>query len=315
MATATTKKAPAKKAAPRKRIVIPKEPARLAQVPDKARYFDPYISRILPGGETDFEAFEAARLLKHNILIEGPTGSGKTSSVYAYAAWKGMKLYSISSSVGLDPVQLFGKQMPDGKGGLEWRDGPITDIVQYGGVLLINEINHIPEKVTSILFGLLDKRRKIELTDKNYEVVEVADDDNFVLFADMNPGYEGTRPLNKALRNRFAAKLSFDYDPAIESELVVSQTLQQIASQLRVSIRQGEFDFPVTTNMLFEFEEYALGSKGGIERAIDNFANAFDWDDRQAIKALFGTHRAGLDQDYATYQADWKDDDLAMDWD
>jgi nitric oxide reductase NorQ protein len=303
MATATATR--------KKRIVIPspEEQGRLATVPSKADFFDGYFNRTIPGGESDFEAFEKARVMGHNVLIEGPTGSGKTSAVYAYAAWKGMPLYSVSSSVNTEPSQLFGKFIPDetGKGLAVWQDGPVTDIVRHGGVLLINEVNFIPERISTVLFGLLDKRKKIELQDHKGEVICAPTDGSFLLVADMNPDYEGTRPLNKAFRNRFAAKLFFDYDPVVEAQLIVSKALLKLAGQMRDSVRQGTYDTPIATNMLIEFEEYVIVS--GMERAVDNFANSFPYEDRKSVQTVFETHRANLERDYASFQANGKVED------
>ena len=299
MTTTTTKRKPATRK-PRIVIPTPEEQARLASVPDKDRYYEPYVGRVLPGGETDFEVFEKSRYMNWNVLIEGPTGSGKTSAVYAYAAWADMKLYSVSSSVALEPTQLFGKYIPDGKGGLVWQDGPVTDIVRHGGVLLINEVNLIHSRVSSVLFGLLDKRRKIELPDHKGEVIEAPTDGSFLLFADMNPDYEGTQPLSKALRNRFARKLFFDYDPAVEEQLVISKALLSLAKQLRADIVKGTYDYPCSTNMLIEFEEILLTSN--MDAAIYNFANSFPFDDRASVRMVFDTWRANLETDYAMYQ-------------
>lgn len=301
-ATKTTKVA-TKPATTKKRVVVPKI-KRLAEVPDKARFYDGYINRQVPGGELDFEAFEKARLMLHNVLIEGPTGSGKTHSVYAYAAWSGMPLYSVSSSINTEPSQLFGRFVPDESkpGTYRWQDGPVTDIVRHGGVLLINEVNFIPERISTVLFGLLDTRKKIELQDHMGEVIYAPTDGSFLLIADMNPDYEGTRPLNKAFRNRFASKLYFDYDPVIEAQLVISKALLNVAGKLRDQIRQGVYDTPVSTNMLVEFEEYAIAS--GLDRAIDNFANSFPFDDRKSVQTVFDTIRSNLAGDYSKYQAD-----------
>lgn len=291
----------------KKRVVVPKI-ERLAEIPDKAQFFDGYINRTVPGGDTDFEALEKARLMGHNVLIEGPTGSGKTSAVYAYAVWKKMPLYSVSSSVNTEPSQLFGRYLPDesGKSMAVWQDGPVTDIVRHGGILLINEVNFIPDRISTVLFGLLDKRKKIELQDHKGEVLYAPTDGSFLLVADMNPDYEGTRPLNKAFRNRFGRKLFFDYDPVVEAQLVISQALLKLAGQVRDSIRQGQFDTPVSTNMLVEFDEYAIAS--GLDCAVDNFANAFPYDDRKAIATVFDTHRSNLERDYAKFLGTATDD-------
>lgn len=264
----------------------------IATVPDK-KFLDSYVTRKI-GNLTEFQIFEAAFKLKHNVLIEGPTGTGKTSSILAFAAEKGLPFYSVSSSNGTEPTQLFGKYIPDSQGGFVWQDGPVTDLVRHGGVLLINEVNFIPDRVKTVLFGLLDKRRKIELVDHKSEVIYAPD--NFIVFADMNPDYEGTRPLNKAFRNRFATQLHFDYDTTIERKLVTSKSLLELAKQLRDQIAQGLFDTPVSTNMLIEFEEAA--NELNVAFAVHNFVNHFPQDDRASIKQVFDTWQSNIESDF-----------------
>lgn len=287
----------------------------MADVPE-SKYADTYVNRKV-GNYKDFEILDKALARKHNVLIEGDTGTGKTSLAMAYAAHKGLPFYSVSSSRGVDPTQLFGKYIPDGSGGFVWQDGAVTHMVRHGGVLLINEINFLPEGIASVLFGLLDKRRKIELVDHKSEVIYAPD--NLLIIADFNEGYRGTRPLNEALRNRFAVQLHFNYDKAIETKLIKSPTLRHIADSIRDRIAAGEFDTPVSTNMLIEFEQIA--EDFDIPFAVANFVNHFQVDDRAALKGVFDTSESNLVQelkvadnstdsasgsDWATEDVDWE---------
>ena len=304
--TKTVKRTPTTKKAQTEEV---QSQAQIATVPDK-KFLETYVTRKI-GSLTEFEIFEAAYRLKHNVLIEGPTGTGKTSSILAYAAYKNLPFYSVSSSNGTEPTQLFGKYIPSNDGGFVWQDGPVTDLVRHGGILLINEVNFIPDRVKTVLFGLLDKRRKIELVDHQSEVIYAPD--NFIVFADMNPDYEGTRPLNKAFRNRFATQLFFDYDNTIEHKLVASKALLELAKQLRDQIAQGLFDTPVSTNMLIEFEETAR--ELNVAFAVHNFVNHFPQDDRAAIKQVFDTWQSNIESDFVnqtakpegatSFDADW----------
>ncbi len=289
----------------------------IASVPER-RYLDEYVNRKV-SGKTDFEIYDFALDNKLNVLIEGDTGTGKTSSVLAYAAHKGMPFYSVSSSRASDPTQLFGKYIPNGTSDVDgeplfvWQDGPVTQLVRNGGILLINEINFLPDGIASVLFGLLDKRRKIELVDHKGEVIYAPDD--FIVFADYNEGdsYHGTRPLNVALENRFALRLVFEYDNDIEARLVKSSALRGVAAQLRVQVKKGEFDTPISTNALVEFEKVAFSM--GVPFAVANFTNKFHARVRPAIKQVFDTWNANLVADFTELNAtkeSWGNDDL--DW-
>lgn len=286
----------------------------LAEIPD-ANYVDRYIGRAFEG-ITDFELFGYAMEHGQNVLLEGPTGPGKTMSVKAFAAKHKLRFYSVPSNVGVEPSQMFGKYIPDESvpGSFIWQDGGVTDVVRNGGVLLINEINFMPPRVATALFGLLDDRREIVLLDHRGEVVRAhrgkgalggcwcllasadCDQRRVLVVGDLNPDYLGTSPLNLALRNRFGIQLDWDYDPNVEKQLVKSSTLLNvIATNMRKGLKEGAFTTPVSTNMLMEFEKVA--SQFGIALAVRIFVNHFQADERQAVKTVFDGVQSNLERE------------------
>lgn len=271
----------------------------IASIPPK-EYFEDYISREIAGELSEFDIFDAARSNKDNVLIEGPTGLGKTSAVLAYAAREQRRFCSVPSNIGIEPSQLFGKYVPNPEGGFEWVDGPVTDVVRNGGVLLINEVNFMPERVATVLFGLLDKRRTIQLLDHKGETIHAHDD--LLVIADMNPDYEGTRPLNKAFRNRFAIQMAWEYDPILEQGLLISPALIEMAGKFRQAQRQGAYGTPVATNMLQEFERMTLNL--GIEFAALNFINHFPAEERGPARLVVEAFTPRLAEEIVTKDAD-----------
>ena len=257
---------------------------RNAMVPSK-KHFSTYFGRSFDK-MTDMEVFDFASKKHYNVLLEGPTGSAKTSAIMAYAAMKEVPFYAISSNIGIEPSQLFGKYIPDGEGSFEWVDGPVTEIVRHGGVLLINEVNFMPERVSTVLFGLLDKRRQIELLDHKGEKIEAHE--NTVVFADMNPDYAGTRPLNAAFRNRFAIQLVWDYDRSVEEHLVACVPLLDLAEKIRERTAQGEFLTPLSTNMLIEFMDTMFDTES-LAFATMVLVNHFASEERESVKMLIDT--------------------------
>lgn len=270
-----------------------KKVKRVASVP-AASYNKGYVHRRVSEYMDEFILFDFAMKNRKNVLIEGPTGSGKTSGVLAWAAARKLHFYSVSSSNGVEPSQLFGRMIPDDKSNsgraLRWQDGPVTDIVRHGGVLLINEINFIPERISTVLFSLLDKRQEIQLVDHKGEVIKAHED--FVVFADQNPDYAGTRPLNKALRNRFSIQLVWDYDAEVEKALIRTPALIAVANQFRKALQSGEYETPVSTNMLIEFEQHYKYL--GYSFAVTDFINHFTIDEREPAKIVLDTHKENL---------------------
>jgi MoxR-like ATPase len=266
---------------------------RLATVPDRSA-FASYIGRSFSG--IDYKSlFDLARHLRHNILIEGPSGSGKTSATMAYAAERDLPFYSVSSSVGVEASQLFGKFIPDGKGAFQWQDGPVTDIIRYGGVLLINEINFFPERISTVLFPVLDFRRTIQLVDHRGETI--VGHPNLLIVADMNPGYEGTRPLNKAFRNRFPIQLTWDYDKAVEKSLVGNEALVTFIHALRNGNDTKSIMTPIGTNMIQEFDTL-VRSTGNLDFVINNFLSHFQAGERSFITTTLNAHRGNISAEY-----------------
>lgn len=277
------------------RTALPK-PERLSSVPSPdvaARY----VGRKF-GPHTEMDIFAYAMANNINVLIEGPTGPGKTTAVMAYGASEGLHFYAIPSNIGLEPSQLFGKYIPNPDpeiGGFVWQDGPVTDIVRHGGILLLNEVNFMPPRVATVLFGLLDARREITLLDHKGEVVPAHKD--LLVVADMNPDYVGTQTLNAAFRNRFAIQLEWGYDRKVESKLVKSDTLLNLAQKMRQQQANGTLNTPVSTNMLIEFEK--MVEDLGMDFALANFVAHFDTEDRPAVTQVFKTAREELNKSYA----------------
>jgi len=268
------------------------EPA-LVAVPDIGVYHA-YEGRSF-GTKTEMEIFDYARRNRVNVLIEGPTGDGKTMASMAYAAKNNLNFYSVPCNIGVDPSQLFGKWVM-GDDGPEWVDGGLTHMVRHGGVLLINEGNAMPAKVAMVLFSLLDHRREITLLDHRGEVIKAHPD--LIIIMDMNPGYAGTAQLNAALRNRFPIQLSWDYDPEVERKLIRSACLREdIVAGLRDQYRDGAIQTPTSTNMMIEFERMVRDL--GLDFAVANFINHYSSHERGGVSLVFNTFRDNLVAEYA----------------
>jgi MoxR-like ATPase len=191
-------------------------------------------------------------------------------------------------------------------GVFKWQDGPVTDLVRHGGVLLLNEIDFMPERITTILFGLLDDRREIQLLENGGEVIKAHPD--LIVIGDHNPQYRGSRPMNQAWKDRFAHKWEFEYDKAIEKKLIGNPALLEVASLLRDQFERGEIDTPISTRGLEMLVKNANGVN--LDYAINTYLNGFADDEREAIKLVFDTAKAnigkgfGLEIDSPVFQAD-----------
>jgi len=242
----------------------------------------------------DFKVFDHARANSINVLIYGPTGPGKTTSVEAWAAERGLRMATVSGNASMEPSQMTGKFVSDGNGSFAWIDGPVTDVVRNGGVLLLDEVNFISPKIYTVLYSLLDGRRMITLLDHHGETIEAHPD--LTIFATMNPDYIGTTSLNFAFRNRFDIQIPWDYDDKVEEKLVPSKSLRVLSKQLRTEAAKGQYETPISTNMLMEFHHFVDAL--GYEFAVENFIAHFSSDEQPSVRLVFQTHEYNIKGDF-----------------
>lgn len=261
-----------------------------AYVPDKS-VSERYINRKV-NGVWDADILGIAMRTKRNVMLMGETGAGKTMFGEAYASKHGLNYYSLPCDVSIDPSAFFGKMVPTEEAGkFEWVDGPVTQLVRHGGVLNFSEINFLPPKIAASIYPLLDARRYVPLLAHHGEIVRAHP--NLVIIADFNPQYRGTMELNAAFKNRFPIKIQWDYSDEVEEKLVNLPTLRIIANKLRQQVGT-EINTPVSTNMLMEFEQFALDAALGLDFAIGNMVTSFDVAEREAVKNVVNLSAADL---------------------
>jgi hypothetical protein len=261
----------------------------MISVPDP-KWAKQYVNRMIDGVQ-DWSIYDHAKANAINVLIEGGAGSGKTISVQSYASARGLRYFNVSSNNGIDPSQLFGRWIPKADGnGYQWQDGAVTQIVRHGGVLLLNEVNFLPVRVSTVLFSLLDYRREIQLLENGGEVIKAHPD--LLIVADMNLGYKGTQALNQAFNDRFGIKLEFNYDKAIESKVVKNKALLDLAYQLRTQYDIEEISTPISTRGLVDFISNA--KHFGIDFAVTCYVNGFDKEERGGVRLACETHKFNI---------------------
>lgn len=254
----------------------------LTLVPDMD-VLEQYVSRNVRGLlDLDF-IDHVGRTLKHNILLYGDSGSAKTTVARAYAAREKLPFYRVPLNGMTDVQSMLGKYVPTTDGHFEWVDGPVAVLVRSGGVLVFDEINMPTPRVLAVLYPLLDAMRMLPMSDHKGEVIRAHKD--LVIIATMNPDYEGTRPLNFALQNRFACHVEWGYDRVVEEQLVtVCRSLLDAAAMLRNGYIAGDIATPTPTNRLMEFEDFATDPALGLEFAVENFIASYGLDEQASIR-------------------------------
>lgn len=157
---------------------------------------------IPPNKELLVDALTALHLGK-NILLKGPTGSGKTKLAETLAYFFQKTMYSINCSVDLDAESLIGFKTlayEEKKQVITFIPGPVTNAMEKGAFLYIDEINMAKPETLPLINGVLDYRRKVTNPFTNEGITAK---EGFNVIAAINEGYIGTVPLNEALKNRF----------------------------------------------------------------------------------------------------------------
>ncbi|MEI2663375.1 ATP-binding protein [Rossellomorea sp. LJF3] len=199
--------------------------------------------------------------LGKNLLLKGPTGSGKTKLSDTLSSIFSQPMHSINCSVDLDAEALLGYKTiseRDGKNTIDFIEGPVIQAMKNGHLLYIDEINMAKPETLPILNGVLDYRRSIT-NPFTGEVVKAAP--SFGVVAAINEGYVGTVPLNEALKNRFVV---IDV-PYIEGETLKSVIESQ--SKLTDDKLIGQF-VNLSSDLLIQVKNGQISEEAASIRAL-----------------------------------------------
>jgi len=237
------------------------------------RIAEAYLHRTL-NGRLDYDYFEVAKATKHNILMPGPTGSGKTTAARAWAAARGVPFCGIEMQGGFDFATVVGSTRAQIVNDLvipEFVYGELSIAIQMPSVCLIDEVNFAPPRFTAAFHGTLDARQSMYIHELGHRLGKHHE---CVLFSAYNDGYRGIVQLNEAFQNRFAFVLPWDYSPEVEEALVGSYS-PRLLSMVRNMRNEKTVTTPIGTNVMEEFITIAAEPGGGVEMAGWLFTNRF----------------------------------------
>jgi hypothetical protein len=270
-----------------------------------------YLSREMSNGQTDidflltftnddYRAENDGR--PANIMLKGDTQSGKTILVEVLAVkWaekmglpKPMPVFTLSGSSGVTDYDLFGQTTsftnPEtGVESLVWLPGIADLAAQCGGILYLDEVNAMGERVTSSLHPLADSRHMF--INRNKAVLRggaimadvVSAHMDLWIVGTYNEGYRGMGEMNEAFINRFR-HIQWGYDQGVELKLIKSAAVRLLGDALRTSRAKNAIRTPIGTAALQKVERdiEAFGPVLGLEVLTGMFKSS----EREIVQSI-----------------------------
>ncbi|GAB2724248.1 MoxR family ATPase [Paenibacillus thermoaerophilus] len=239
------------------------EAAKKRQSPNWTEEEQTYIGSggyIPPEPEIFTDAIVALCMGKH-VLLQGPTGSGKTRLAESISAALDRPMLMINCSVDLDAEALLGHKTlveENGRRTIGFVPGPVIRAMERGYLLYIDEINMARPETLPILNGVLDFRRSLY---NPFTGETVRAKESFAVIAAINEGYVGTTPMNEALKNRFVA---IDI-PYLQGERLAE--LIRTQSELKDEKQIARF-VTLSSDLTYQAKEALLSEEAASVRAL-----------------------------------------------
>jgi nitric oxide reductase NorQ protein len=232
------------------------------------------------GTHTDIEVLRKARTLSQFILLYGSPGTGKTALVEGAFP---EELETIIGTGDTEVSDFVGGYVQTPSGGFEWIDGPLTRAVEQGKVLLIDEIGLIDPKVLSLVYGLMDGRDEITIT-QNPERGTVKAKSGFYVIGATNPNAIGVR-LSEALLSRFSIQAEMTTDWGLAKKLGVPVPAVTASQNLSKKQQSGEISWSPQMRELLAFRD--VSTAFGTAWAVSNLIACSPENDRGVVADVF----------------------------
>jgi len=272
------------------KLEVEPEPTKLEEVMEAVESLEGAESYPRPNGDlyygrkwgdnTDVEVLRKAREAGAYVMLYGVPGTGKTAMVEAAFP---DELYTILGSGDTEVSDLVGGYVQTPSGGFEWVDGVLTRAASEGKVLLIDEIGLIDPKVLSVVYGLMDGRKEITIT-QNPERGVVKAQEGFYVVSATNPNVAGVR-LSEALLSRFSVQVEMTTDWNLAKKLGVPQSAVVASQNLAKKMENGETSWSPQMRELLAFRD--LSKLFGTKWAVQNLLASAPEIDRPVASDVF----------------------------
>ncbi len=251
---------------------------------DKAKLPE-QVAAFVPKNDPDYVAQLAechallfAWELNDKTLITGPTGSGKSSGVQHCCALTNRPMVRINNTGDMESSVLFGSLVVEA-GSTVWKDGPVTEAVRYGAVLVMDEWDVCPPEILFGLQYLLEQDGKLYLKEKpgSSDDKLIEPHPSFRLVAcgntqgqgDDSGRYAGTNVQNNASIDRFGTTIVLDYLDAKHEQAILANKCKelpapfiaqmvQLANLIRTACKQNQINLTMSPRTLINWGQKAI---------------------------------------------------------
>jgi hypothetical protein len=296
-----------------------------------------YVNRQMMNGMTDVQFLLTFTGDSHraeneghpaNIMLKGDTQAGKTILVEVLAiAWadamgypKPMPIFTLSGSSGVTDFDLFGQAVTyaDPEVGIDRLvnlPGVVALAAECGGILYLDEINAMGERVTSSLHPLCDSRHQFvnrgkAVTKGGLFMPEVvtAHPDLWIVGTYNDGNYRGMGQMNEAFINRFR-HIAWGYDDDVESRLIKSPAVRLLGECVRTARKMNSRGLrtPVGTAALMRLEKDIAAF--GVDLALEVFKGMFQITEQDTVDAIITDRSINLMMEEERRQAELNNND------
>ncbi len=194
------------------------------------------VRNDLVGMTDEAEVLAVALATGRHVVLEGPPGTGKSTLLRSLANAAGVPLFFVEGNAELTPGRLVGYHDPALVLQAGYRPdafvaGPLTEAVQSGGLLYLEELNRIPEESLNVLITALAEG-ELHVP----RVGRIAAHPNFRLIAAMNPfDAIGTARIGQAVYDRLC-RVAIGYQEEDHERAITAQVTALTSDDIDVEI-------------------------------------------------------------------------------
>jgi len=253
-----------------------------------AEYFRPngvaYVPRRMPVGAEvihDVTFLRASARLSKPCLLYGPPGTGKTALIEAAFP----TVVTVQGTIETETADFVGSWVANPDGTYSWVDGPLVVAAENGLPLFIDEIALIDPRSLAVVYGAMDGRGEIVVT-QNPKRGAVKVQPGFIVMGAFNPNVPGA-VLSDALLSRFPIQIEVQTDWTLAKDLGVPAKIIQIARNLARKVETAEMTGSPQLRELLDYRD--LAGAFGEDFALQNFLGQIRPENREVAVSVIET--------------------------